>query len=369
MKRFLSVLLIASFLIPFAQPVSASGTVTYYDQNGNNVLSIPADWEAEPASGGVFQVTFLPSSDSALMQYGSIDLWSSLSSSAQENTPRSQLDNDVFTKSDIADLIGCKTGQIKMVTLGKTEYFRADFQQSSTSQGIRFSVDVTAWTCIQDGWLYLYFFTGSNSLYSKFEDVVESASYRKASSGDTGASSGNEALYHEAVAAYYSGNYTQARKFFTAISSYQDSSKYLRLIRIRMAGGNIGVGSAVYQKDCGLTQSEKNDIDAAARDFYFADTADVLLCNPDVACYYLVGDWNGGSKCYIHFKMNDYGGTYNIGSKLSTNYQGTFSIFDGEVRVDVLGSNALTLQLTLTGPDTMEVFTYEKGGKCYTLNR
>ena len=368
MKRISAFVLAALLIVSLVLPVGAAGGLTYNDRDSGNKLTIPSGWKTQSVSSGMFEVKFVPSSGSALMEYGSIDLWDSLSASAQKSTPRSDFNNDQFSKSDIAEIIGCKTSQVKLVTLDGIEYFRAQFQQSGSTKGIKYSIDATVWTRVQDGWLYLYYFAGSNkTLFGKFEDIIESATY-DSSSSNSGSQSKDE-LYQEALSAYYSGDYYEARDLFNSLSSYKDSSKYLRLIRIRFAGSNIGVGSAVYKKECGLTQSEKNDIDAAARDFSFADTADVLLCNPDVACYYLVGKWNGGSKCYIHFKMNNYGGTYNIGSKLSTNYQSTFSIFNGELRVDVLGSNKLTLYLTLTGPDTMEVYTYEKNCKTYTLKR
>lgn len=175
--------------------------------------------------------------------------------------------------------------------------------------------------------------------------------------------------YAEAVRLYEKGDYNPARELFESLSGYADSNKYLRLIRIRFSGGNIGVGSKVYRADCGLTESQKRDIDAAAADFYFADTAEVLVCNSDVASYFLIGEWNGGSKCYIHFIANDYGCRYNIGSKLSTNYQDTFAINDGIVYVDVVEAWTPTLKLTLTSPDCMDVYTYEKGGKSYVLTR
>lgn len=187
----------------------------------------------------------------------------------------------------------------------------------------------------------------------------------------TTATQNDEDVYERAVKEYNNKNYSDARTLFETIPDYKDSEKYLRLLRIRNAGGNIGVGYDAYDPALGLTESDKKDIDEAARDFYFADTAEVLLCNSDVACYYLVGDWNGGPYCYIHFRMNDYGGTYKgIGSKLSTNYgHMSFSINDGVLHVDVVDTNALTLKMTLTGPDTMEVLTYEKGNKTYTLQR
>lgn len=179
----------------------------------------------------------------------------------------------------------------------------------------------------------------------------------------------DEDIYAKAVSAYEQQAFEAAELLFEKIPSYADSGKYLRLIRIRKSGGNIGVGSRVYKSEYALSESQKQDIDEAAADFYFADTAQVLVCNSDVASYYLIGDWNGGDRCYIHFIANDYGCRYNIGSLLSTNYQDTFAIDDGIVYVDVVDTRAMTLKLTLLSPDTMEVYTYEKGGETYLLSR
>lgn len=370
MKRFSAFLLLSVMLISFTMPVHAAVRTVYCDDASGNELSVPSGWKVEEVSTGLFQIKFVPASGSALMEYGSVDLWGSLNASARKNTPRSELDNGYFSKADIADIIGCTKSQVKTVTVDDKEYFQANFQKSGSSMGIRYSIDTTVWTRIDQGWIYLYYFAGSNTaLYKTFEGIIGSATYGSTAGDNDSDTMDKDGIYNSAVSAYFNAEYGEAEELFTSLSSYKDSSKYLRLIRIRSAGSNIGVGSAVYQKDCGLTQRDKDDIDAAAKDFYFADTADVLLCNPDVACYYLVGKWNGGSKCYIHFKMNNYGGTYNIGSKLSTNYQSTFSIFDGELRVDVQNTDKLTLYLTLTGPDTMEVYTYEKGCKSYTLKR
>lgn len=370
MKRFCAFLLLLAMLIPFAIPAHAAVKTIYCDDASGNELTVPSGWKADEVSSGLFQIKFVPTSGSALMEYGSVDLWGSLNTAAQKKTPRSELNNDYFSKADIADIVGCKKSQIKMVTVDDTEYFQAKFQKTGSTKGIRYNIDTTVWTRIDQGWIYLYYFAGSNSsLYKSFKKIIGSATYGGKSIDDDTDTMDQDEIYNSAVAAYFNTEYSKAQKLFSSLSSYKDSSKYLRLIRIRSAGSNIGVGSAIYQKDCGLTQKAKDDIDAAAKDFYFADTADVLLCNPDVACYYLVGKWNGGSKCYIHFKMNNCGGTYNIGSKLSTNYQSTFSIFDGELRVDVQNTNKLTLYLTLTSPNTMEVYTYEKGCKTYTLKR
>ena len=373
MKRLISfvlaIILIVSIPVPAHALKLTINDIYYTDPDTGNKLTLPAGWMTKKITDSLVKVEFTTSSDSSpLMQYGSADIWASLSSSEQKKTPRAKCDNSQLSKTDVAEIVGTKTSLVKMVTLNQREYFRAEVVKSRTVGGIKFTLTSTYWLRIENGWLYIYLFSGdeSHTMYDKFEAMISGATYGEESPVPSGSDAD---IYKSAVSAYESGSYYKAEQLFSSVKNYKDSSKYLRLIRIRNAGSNFGVGSDVYLASCGLTESDKKDIDAAAKDFYFADTAEVLLCNSDVACYYLVGKWNGGSKCYIHFKMNKYGGTYNIGSKLSTNYKSTFSIDDGELRVDVLNTDKLTLHLTLTAPDCMEVYTYEKNCKTYTLKR
>lgn len=366
-------LILTFFLIlSLALPVCAqSSTTTYTDKDSGNTLSVPSDWKLEYKDDALVKVKFVPTSGtSALMQYGSIDLWSTLSKSAQNDLPRSEFHNDQLSKSDIADLVGTKSGNVEMVTIGGREYFQADSEKTTISGGYKFTLPVTYWVCVENGWFYIYQFAGgeNHELYSKFKDMIASSTYSDIPNDDLSSGSRSE-TYASAVKAYNSRKYYNAQNLFSSVDGYKDSSKYLRLIRIRTANSNLGMGGKVYNSAYGLTSSQKSDIDAAARDFDFADTSEVLLCSPDVACYYLLGKWSGGSKCYIEFYENKNAGySYYIGSKLSTNYSDTYSIYDGELRVDILGANKLTLSMTLTAPNCMEVYTHEKGN-CYTLTR
>ncbi len=362
MKKLLSLLLAMVLLFSLALPAGAVSTLDliakycpyldYTHAPSGTVLSIPFLWKTEERDDTM--TIFTASEDSPLMTMQAVDLG----------------DPDAtMSKNDLARAIGTKAGSLKTVTLGNHKYYTAQTKTTKTLQKKKVTVTTQNWALAEQGWIYVYRFTGSkkHELYDDFTAVIASASYGSAEAAPSPGTGSD--VYDQAVAAYEAGSYASAQELFQQAAPYGDSSKYLRLIRIRNAGSNIGVGSEVYLKECGLTDQDKQDIDAAARDFDFADTAQVLLCNSDVACYYLVGKWNGGSKCYIHFKMNKAGGTYNIGSKLSTNYKSTFSIDDGELRVDVNKTDKLTLQLTLTGPDTMEVLTYEKDCKTYTLKR
>lgn len=371
MKKVCTLFLAALLLLSLAVPVCAKSTVTYTDSDSGNLLRVPSDWKIDTNVKAPLKARFSPSSGTgAMMNYGSVDLWGSLSDTMKKQLSRSDLDNSQFSNADIAEIIGVKTKQVKQITLSGRDYFYAETEKSVKNSGLSFTLTVCQWVCIDNGWLYLYQFGGGtdDSLYKDFTALVTSATYGGKAT-DASDTSSDASVYADAVKAYNSGNYSTARKLFSSIDGYQDSGKYLRLLRIRSAGSNPGMGGAVYSSSCGLTASQKSDIDSAARDFYFADTADVLLCNSDVACYYLLGKWSGGAKCYIEFYENKAAGcSYYIGSKLSTNYQSTYSINDGDLRVDILGSNKLTLSMTLTAPNCMEVYTHEKGN-CYTLTR
>ncbi len=383
----LSVSAFASQLLPgfSGSPWTQKEAQIFEDTAAGTTLSVPADWEIRPVEGdAVAKSEFIcPQEPSAVIRYGSTDMWSTLSDNLQQKISREEFDNGLYTAEEIAKLIGTKETYVNTLELADMTYFRAEVGKRRL---FSFKVTDTYLIHVRNGWMYVYAFQGSDqhTLYPEFEQLVASAAY---SQGTEETSSPPETLditppaetakpapskadiYKEAVEAYYRMDHWTAQELFESVSNYEDSQKYLRLIRIRQAGANVGVGSVVYNSAYGLTDQNKRDIDAAARDFYFADTSEVLLCNSDVACYYLVGDWNGGSKCYIHFKMNNYGGTYNIGSKLSTNYQSTFSIENGILRVDVINTNKKTLELTLLSPDCMQVITYEKNNNCYTLNR
>ena len=377
-RLFSLVLALVLCLTSVPMAASAATTFTHTDSATGLKLSVPSDWDLEEIEDDWFNLVFTSSTNNvATMAYGNQDRWGDLTTTQQKKVSRINYDNDQFTKAEMAKIIGCTSSQIKMVSLGGKEYFQAQFEDSYTYGGYKFTIDVMVWTRVYNGWLHIFYYSGnlSGDLFNSFKSMIRGATYstKSVTNNDTPASTeaanDKATTYSKAVSAYNSGRYTEAQKLFNSVSAYKDSAKYLRLIRIRNAGSNTGMGGKVYKSTKGLTASDKKDIDAAAKDFYFADTAEVLLCNSDVACYYLRGDWLGGSKCYIKFYASSAGTSYYIGSKLSTNYSDTYSINDGELRVDINGSNKLTLQLTLTAPDCMEVYTYEKGCKTYTLNR
>lgn len=372
MKKLTVTALILALLFSLALPAAAASVFT--DHTNGNKLTVPTGWTATSLSSDHCEVELESASDgSGLMYYESIDLWEGLDPSTKASASRSQVNNDLFTKEEIADILGVDSREVSMVTLGQKEYFYADSVYNTTYDGYAVSVDVDTWVLIHNGWYYSYQFMGNTSgqLYRDFKSAIASATYGETSgSGSTGSS--KESAYQQAVNNYNSGNYSTAYSQFQQLNGYQNSYDYMRLIRIRSYGENTGIG-CVYDYRKALTNEEKADIDKAMQNFYFADTAEVLMCNTDVATYVLYGNWTTASNApaysYLKWHKDSAGGYYYTRSNnLSTAISDCVSINDGYVRVSITSSNTLVFHIKLTGPNSMSLYCYEYG-KCVELFR
>ena len=364
MRKLISAILVSMCLLSLSICANAADSFVYEDVDSGTCLTLPHGWDLEYEDDAFVKVTFLPEDgSSALMQYGSTDYWNTLDAASKRKTPRTNFDNSHFSAEDVAELVGCTAKDVKRITMAGTEYYRASFQKIVPSGRFSVTLDMTYWVRYQNGWIYAYQYVGSeaNELFDQFKHMISNAAYSaptEEKSNDT-----QKETYENAVAAYENGDYADAQELFEITPEYQDSSKYLRLIRIRNVGSKVDAdGEKII-----LSDEEKKDIDDAAEDFSFADTAEVLLCNSEVASYYLTGYWSGGSRCYINFKTTDSGTTYTIGSKLSKTKPGSFTVENGILSLD--DSATPILKMTLTSPDTMEVITYEVDNQNYTLER
>jgi len=376
MKKIIALVLTLAALFSLAIPANAAiGTYySYTDKSTGNVLTVPSSWEIEYGTNSITKVEFTTSQDGVfLMTYGSSDIYAGLDAETQRACPRKSINNDMFDKEDIADVLGVKASEVTMTTVGGHEYFLARSTYNTTYQNYNISVDAHYWIRIHNGWMYMYQYLGdvTGNVYNMFVNIVISyATYGEKTTSSSASS--QSATYNEAVNAYNAGKYATALSLFQKVPNYASSQDYMRLIRIRTYGDNIGIG-CVYDYRKALTDAQKADIDAAARNFYFADTAEVLMCNTDVATYYLFGSWvtanNAPQYAYLKWHKDSAGGYYYTRStNLSNAVSDCVSINDGYVRVSITSSNTLVFHIKLTGPNSMSLYCYEYG-KCVELYR
>ena len=415
MRRVISLFLSLFLLLPVLPfSAAAAGNYTYTDPANGNSFTFGTDWIQEDISvDPMYKVKFTHIQESEdCISYGSQDVWSQLSAQEQKTTPRGSYDHTMYTPQEIADLLSTKERFVQTVTISGHTFFRSE---EVISNFIFFEVRTTHFIHIRNGWLYLYSFNGNryDTHYSDFRKLISSSIFPEVNLDPPSETAPfvtipvetvppttipvetvppttipvettppttipvettppttvpEDDIYKRAKAAYEREDYQEARELFSLIPTYLDSSDYLRLLRIRNYGGNIGIG-IVYDFGKALTEEQKRDIDAAAENFDFADTARVLLWNVDVATYFLFDHWYTDSGLYLKWHIDKVGGFYYTRSnKLSTAISNTVSIHDGYLRVDINTSNKLVFHITLTDPDTIDLYCYEYD-KTYTLTR
>lgn len=358
---------------------AAADTFSYVDQYEEMTLPIPEDWQISAKDDCIH---FKTKETKVSISYRSEDLWDGLSRADKNDMPRQEFNNDIMSKADVADLIGAKAKDVSFTELGNIEYFTATTTVTKGFFIFKTTSSTTSLLHFHNGIMYLFQFAADpqHKDYPLFEELVSNAQYPEVpvpaeteSIPETTAYVQTDAdIYREAQTAYNKGLLTEAEELFSCVPGYEDAQDYLRLIRIRDYGSNTGIG-CVYNFNKGLMDFQKDDIDKAAERFYFADTAEVLLCNTDVACYYLFGNWvtPAGSPAYAYFKLHKdaVGGYYYTRStNLSNAVSDCVSIIDGDVRISIISSNTLVFHIDLTAPDCMEIYSYETC-KSFTLQR
>lgn len=195
MKRLVALILSIASVVMLALPANAAIRTTvktvYTDEDSGNSLTLPGGWEVEEVEDSLVKVKFSSGDDSPLMQYGSSDLWDSMSTEFKKKTSRAEYDNSQLTKEDVADLVGTETKFVKMVTLDNWEYFQAQVEKTKKIGSYSFTLTSTYWILLDNGWFYIYLFSGdeSHDLYDEFEALLASATYNGAAgNSDSGSS-------------------------------------------------------------------------------------------------------------------------------------------------------------------------------------
>lgn len=167
---------------------AATASFTYTDENSGVTFTVPANWVEAPMNQERYYLDakFTSNLEEGLSifftcedVYASEELWSDLSEAERNALTRSDIDNSIFTKSDIAELFGCEADEVSMVFYRGKEYFRVETVSSATTYGIDISVPMTNLVRCENGYIYLFQFNGheDHPYFGDFEALVSSVEY------------------------------------------------------------------------------------------------------------------------------------------------------------------------------------------------
>ena len=170
--------------------------------------------------------------------------------------------------------------------------------------------------------------------------------------------SSQEEAYQEMVAAYMTGKYKESYSNYEQVKGYQDADKYGNLLKARLC------------YDLKLKDSEIEALEEAiVNDIDFADSKDVLVCNSQMAHYYLLGYWRTSNGMHGYEVRPDwYSNTTVPAIPRSGDYytilDGTYwSYYDGK-----WDDRIAQYKFTPISKNKMEIYSYQVK-QSYTFNK
>ena len=167
---------------PVAYRGKDNSSFIYTDTDSGVTFNVPANWQQKDFSKDreYIDAKFVfTQEDVCVMIFGSIDVWSEMSTSDKYGYTRSDLNNSAFTKSDIAVMYNTTADKISTVTYNGVEYFKGEVSSTTNIYGVDVTLTMTQLVYTDNGWMYMFQFGGTSdhNLYSDFENMLRSVQY------------------------------------------------------------------------------------------------------------------------------------------------------------------------------------------------
>ena len=173
----------------FNPPPAKTEAFTYTDPTSGMVFTVPANWVEEPMfkEREFIDVKFVSNLEEGLaIIFASEDMLSDgfleesgVSGFEKLLVSRSDLDNSMLTKADVAAMYGESESAVSMVTYGNKEYFIYETVQSGSAYGMTVKVPMTILVRCESGFMYMFQFCGTkdNPYYGDFVALLNSVKY------------------------------------------------------------------------------------------------------------------------------------------------------------------------------------------------
>lgn len=170
-------------------PPTQTEAFTYTDPASGMIFTVPANWVEEPMfkEREFIDVKFVSNLEEGLaIIFASEDMLSDgfleesgVSGFEKLLVSRSDLDNSILTKADVAAMYGESESAVSMVTYGNKEYFIYETVQSGSAYGMTVKVPMTILVRCENGFMYMFQFCGTkdNPYSADFEKLVNSVKY------------------------------------------------------------------------------------------------------------------------------------------------------------------------------------------------
>ena len=170
-------------------PPAQTKAFTYTDSNSGMTFTVPANWVETPMNEEreFIDVKFTSNLEEGLcIIFSSEDMLSDefvedagVTSFEKLMVSRSDLDNSILTKADVAAMYGELESAVSMVSYGNKEYFSFTTEQYASAYGITAKVPVTVLVRCENGFMYMFQFSGGKDspYFTDFEKLVSSVKY------------------------------------------------------------------------------------------------------------------------------------------------------------------------------------------------
>ena len=166
---------------PLSEEGEDTDSFVYTDTDSGAKFTVPANWKKKEffEDREYIDVKFVSTKDDGcVIIYASEDIWEEMSPADRIGYTRSDVNNDIFTRADVAEMFSTTADKVSTVTYNGVEYFQGEIDHTSDDYG-GLTVRMTALVCIDNGWLHMFQFGGTSThkLYSEFESLMDSVVY------------------------------------------------------------------------------------------------------------------------------------------------------------------------------------------------
>ena len=169
----------ASPVVPESKDTDA---FIYTDSDSGVKFTVPANWvEDEFNEEREFLDAKFASTkeDGLIMVFSSTDAWSEMSSADKVGLTRSDINNSMLSKSDVAEIYGTTEDKVSLYMYNGVEYYKCESTANKEMYGLSLDITMNHFLHVKDGWIYTFQFGGTSDhkLYSDFEKLIRSVEY------------------------------------------------------------------------------------------------------------------------------------------------------------------------------------------------